>query len=51
MISLRAVEAALRELCKKLTGRGCRSSWRNTLDKVERELKKEIWNQKIWKDI
>lgn len=40
MVSLRAVEAALRELCKKLTGKECRSGWKNTLDKVERELKK-----------
>lgn len=39
MISLRAVEGAIRELYKALKGQECRMAWKDALNEVERELK------------
>lgn len=39
MIALRAVEGAIREVCKKLKSNECKKSWKEALDEVEEELK------------
>ncbi len=46
MISLRAVEGAIRELYKALKGQECRLAWKDALSEVENELKNRCLESK-----